>query len=147
MDPEIIVDDPYIYIDANVSDASAQNLPPHEILVMQNQQFNITVDLYSGTSELSSVSLRILAGEEPEYKILVEYDTSTQTWQIVPIGLGETPIKIISASNTSQQVFYNERFIRFTFTLMFNTTNSSLYGTYIVIPAYFNTISGSCMER
>nr|HDO80845.1 hypothetical protein [Candidatus Bathyarchaeota archaeon] len=61
----------------------------------------------------------------------------------MPIGLGETPIKIISASNTSQQVFYNERFIRFTFTLMFNTTNSSLYGTYAVIPAYFNTTSGS----
>lgn len=148
LDPKIIVDDPYIYVNVTTPSTVGQQLI--EVPVKTNEMFNILVDVYGENAiqvdrvciALLPFSLKLLQGQSPEYAILLAYNITQNQSVVIAVNLStnnplsECPVKLENVGNTSTGVLH------LNFSLMFNTTNPNFFGSYAVLPIYLNSSSG-----
>ncbi len=149
LDPKIIVDDPYIYINVTTQQTAGQQL--YEIPVRTNEPFNISVDIYGENVNqvdrvyigLMPFSLKMLReGTLPKYAIVINYNISqnqTAVWALsLPnyTPLNETPVELLSVTHQPDGMLH------LNFSLRFNTSNSTFFGSYAVLPLQLNKTNG-----
>ncbi|MEM2625341.1 MAG: hypothetical protein QXG19_04390, partial [Candidatus Jordarchaeales archaeon] len=149
LDPKIIVDDPYIYINVTSQQTAGKQLI--EVPVRTNEPFNILVDIHGqNVNQVDNVciallpfSLKLLRGQLPEYAILLMYNIPLNISAAIAvklpllIPLSELPVELLEANRTLDEALHLK------FSLKFNTTNSTFFGSYAVLPIYLNSSNGS----
>ena len=147
LDPKIVVDDPYIYINVTTQQTAGRQLI--EVPVKTNDEFNILVDVYGEKANqvdkvciaLLPFSLELLQGGIPEYAVLLAYNITQNQSAVIAVSLpdltplSECPVELVSVKNAFNGVLH------LNFSLMFNTTNSTFFGSYVVFPIYLNSSS------